>query len=139
MLGVGEEANKITMTQRTIKFRAWSEGRMYCNFGLTDSVVEDYRLYYDTDQGLLKTARFNDEDFILMQFTGLLDKNGKEIYEGDLIRFIDPETDDERVSKVVYSNMGCFTYDGQCYYDFIVDWDEVEVIGNSFENPELLK
>lgn len=72
----------------------------------------------------------------LEEFTGLLDKNGKEIYEGDIIRW----TDD-------YDENGYIDFGDGC---FLVNWsinseringdmvDDLEVIGNIHENPELL-
>lgn len=77
----------------------------------------------------------------LMQYTGLHDKNGKEIYEGDIVQglFADQE-EPEIKGQVVYS-------DGQASYIVIAsnndEWglgylDNLEVIGNIYDNPELL-
>jgi uncharacterized phage protein (TIGR01671 family) len=82
------------------------------------------------------------KNFTLMQYTGLKDKNGKEIYEGDLLRCVfDDEDEDNTPSEVVFArgaffigyepNMICLTV-GEC------EADELEVIGNIYENPELL-
>lgn len=57
---------------REIKFRYFSEGIMFEPFALDDN--------FDCHVGWMK-------DSVLMQYTGLKDKNGKEIYEGDIIRF----------------------------------------------------
>jgi uncharacterized phage protein (TIGR01671 family) len=84
-----------------------------------------------------------EEDFILMQFTGLKDKNGKEIYEGDILRTI---TYDKTYEVSFY--IGSFVLIDKdpgfttikkspigCYQTDII----LEVIGNIYENPELLK
>ena len=76
-----------------------------------------------------------------MQFTGLLDKNGKEIYEGDIIRYetlhYDPSEGDSpcSFSQVEYRGSS-FVFDE----GLLDDWgaDDIEVIGNIYENSELL-
>lgn len=86
---------------------------------------------------------FTEGEFNLMQSTGLVDKNGKEVFEGDLIKFDGKYTKAERLIR--YSEkegrlVACstdFIYD---YCDFNKDWIlQWEVIGNIFENPELIK
>jgi uncharacterized phage protein (TIGR01671 family) len=85
----------------------------------------------------------------LMQFTGLLDKNGKEIYEGDLLRIKSLyETGDpvDSAPNEVYFKEGSFRiafHNGVlnsafCTGELGSNW-EVEVIGNIYENPELLE
>lgn len=84
----------------------------------------------------------NFEDFVLMQYTGLKDKNGKEIYEGDVL------------SPYEYSpikNPTIVQYDDDLagFYPFIpnvadgidysVNNNRIEIIGNIYENPELLE
>lgn len=74
----------------------------------------------------------------LMQYTGLKDKNGKEIYEGDIV-----QTHTKEFAKVVFQN-GCFMWDNAplCYdeeWEFAKTEKWAEIIGNIYENPELLK
>jgi uncharacterized phage protein (TIGR01671 family) len=70
------------------------------------------------------------------QYTGLKDKNGKEIYEGDII-----STDLDRPFNIVVFRNGAFVFqchdNGKDYYDYMFSYGEV--IGNIYENPELLK
>lgn len=80
------------------------------------------------------------------QFTGLLDKNGKRIFEGDMV-----STDVERPYLIVEFRDGCFMFNcndgGEDYYDIMLpilkDPQSVykygEVIGNIHDNPELLE
>jgi uncharacterized phage protein (TIGR01671 family) len=125
---------------RPIKFRAWGrygeweeDENLDCRkWQMIDGdslCFEEFKPVCD----LLKTE--NDVEYF-MQFTGLYDKNGKEIYEGDILKgqFTNP-------LAVVYEN-GCF-----CFYNDLQSGNDrlhqmrvekLEVIGNVFENPELL-
>lgn len=78
----------------------------------------------------------------LMQFTGLYDKNGKEIYEGDIIIF-DYEKEIAKPCKVFFHDCQwkCVSADekwGDNLNEFIPE-EELEIIGNIYENPELLE
>ena len=72
------------------------------------------------------------EDCVIMQFTGLKDKNGKEIYEGDIIDWILPNKTKLRRSLVEWDNE-CTKF--RIFGKLI----QIEIIGNIYENPELLK
>jgi len=122
--------------QRTIKFRAWD--KKYKEF-----IGEDQ--FYIYPNGII-TAWDEDgerflEDVILMQYTGLKDKNGKEIYEGDILKW------GNTVSFVVWcldswrfnSYMEQGTSNLYDYVNTTTKKEIAEVIGNIYENPELLK
>lgn len=77
------------------------------------------------------------------QFTGLRDKNGKEIYEGDFVRYHMHERgihESEYQTGIVEFGGGCFYADIECStLYFCGDSEDYEVIGNKWDNPELLK
>jgi len=88
---------------------------------------------------------FNVDLKTLGQYTDLKDKNGKEIYEGDVLnwspiertQFNLYEGQSDEIQTVVFED-GCFMVkDKDGYVDFI-DIEKVEIIGNIYENPELL-
>jgi len=110
-----------------LKLRVFKDGKMY---GHTEAV----RLLYN------KTVLLEDEEFIIMLFTGLKDKNGKEIYEGDIIEFKKSGAHETTVVKIVFSE-GRYLgrHDGdpdKFYYD--IHYSNKKIIGNIHENPELL-
>ena len=128
------------MGTRELKFRAWRHNQIwYSDFIIT------YRgkiNWWNSDIGDYSPILFNKGEGI-MQFTGLKDKNGKEIYEGDIIK---PEDWEGRVLEVIFIN-GTWELQliqgkrkrqrgGWMLANFILD---SKVIGNKFENPELLK
>lgn len=89
----------------------------------------------------------NGEDVVLMQSTGLFDKNGKEIFEGDIIRYNIDVVDIKRHPTLgfytVLDGREGFFGDGMSIDDFEEDAKEfsktAEIIGNIYENPELLE
>ena len=132
------------------KFRAWDE---QCK-KMREVVAID--LYHGTYSWIFddykEVEQFweNDkiEDVTLMQYTGLNDKNGREIFEGDIVRWKDLESFDDfkidEVLKVEYSNefLKWVAIDKNGLQDDLYDFSdnrELEVIGNIYENPELLE
>ena len=134
------------MKNRIVKFRVWDK-------------VE--KTFWNTNDGLYfwlhgKTAKElggisiayfvgRNEQFVVQQFTGLTDENGKEIYEGDIIYEF------ERIRSFIEEkfDLGVVTYDNN-RAAFVVNWGNIqgfympqshqmEVRGNVFENTELLK
>lgn len=117
---------------REIKFRAW-DGKT-----ILDWISCKYHI----------SAMLDIPSFTLMQYTGLKDKNGKEIYEGDIIK--DCLTDMISVVKygmcVKHAYNGwfveneSFNYVSQINADYDTNLNSmIEVIGNIYENPELLQ
>lgn len=126
--------------EREIKFRAWDRqsNRMFKSVAIL-GILEKFVTMFSRDcfhnsheWGCQDDFAY---DFELMQFTGLKDKNGKEIYEGDIVKWWDEYGDGRFVwfKEIV-------KYDGGAFYPLcIMPSDEFEVIGNVFENPELIK
>ena len=117
------------------KFRAWFGSEMY-----DKPVVYDGELYLDWRE-------FEDcntyNGVILMQSTGLKDKNGKEIFEGDIVKFTITNGFD-----YVVDEYGAVTYKQGAFFivkdfaEYLISYvytKEVEVIGNIYENQELLE
>ena len=76
------------------------------------------------------------DDVVVEQFTGLLDKNGKEIYEGDIVH---ASTGNCLVVWQDHTASFAFGMRGWMYNHFIEEMGEVAVIGNRHEHPELMK
>ena len=122
------------------KFRAWDDWRKRM------SIVD--RIYIDT-----KGVRLYDDfgeywrdfrDVILMQSTGLFDKNGQEIFEGDVVRQVRTQstTENEIIVGIVTMIEGAWLImnDSEQLASYL--WSETdtnEIIGNIYENPELMK
>lgn len=122
---------------REIKFRAWDKE--------TKSMIKEVweiGLKSNYNQPWLIGDDKRTDNFELMQYTGLKDKDGKEIYEGDVVRiWADPKD---------YNGYKGHNYIGVVEWDefilgFILsdghglkDFEFIEIVGNIYENPELL-
>ena len=126
---------------REIKFRSWNKGinRMFS----PEEMGEDELTINPDGRGFVNVSGSNTKlsqyypHMVPMQYTGLSDKNGTDIYEGDLIRTICG------IKQVVYSeDTGCFeaitNIGARSLYGYLADGD-VEVAGNIYENKELFE
>lgn len=146
---------------REIKFRAWDKERerMIFQHEMNNS-LENKEYYFSLSEDRVELL-YHDEDYSayvgckaeIMQYTGIKDINGKEIYEGDIVKFLDEE--------MIYSDCGIeydeFINTGKVIFshDELMGWDitnrhmdleevwhyreYIEVVGNTYENPELLE
>ena len=117
---------------REIKFRAWNKKLQVMSEA---KHLDD--LYEDESMAIVS-------DLIWIQFTGLLDKNGKEIYEGDIVSAVfqqDYFSSDEPKNVVDVIEIELMTGMEKIYNggpDGCEWYEDIEVIGNIYENPELL-
>lgn len=102
------------------------------------SLVYTLRLARLTNRNDLVPSRTcSFDDIILMQSTGMVDKNGVEIFEGDIvILFWSDEVGESHWGKVTIKNPFEYTPEEARYFIYS---DGIEVIGNIYENPELLE
>jgi uncharacterized phage protein (TIGR01671 family) len=126
---------------RVIKFRAWHDGKMMLVRSLHNvhSQVNIRAELCDPDGGLGTGKPAVSSEVVvdnLMQYTGLKDKNGTEIFEGDIVRC---DKCDGQVYEIKWFD-GKSDFVGQLGWDLIASEAEAtEVIGNKYETPELLK
>lgn len=112
---------------REIKFRAYLYNKRYTVVSL--ELLAGVAVIFNEKVG--ETCNIDLDEVNLVQYTGLKDKNGKEIYEGDIVTFEGSLTDYAGIVEFKYGSYEPFPY-----------WrsgNDYEVIGNIYENPELLE
>ena len=128
------------MKNREIKFRAWDKKNKIMG-GVWGMNKVSLCLWGELEND----GSWRDiGEFEIMQYTNLKDKNGVEIYEGDIV--LNPIRDEKELGitdrrwevKFYQGGFHLFETDSVCA-DFREWWEQVEVIGNIYENPELLK
>jgi hypothetical protein len=135
-IGLVERIRRARM--REIKFRAWDGKKMqYDVFPTSDNTVGRW---IETGGGVeLRFCDGGGTKVDIMQFTGLKDKNGKEIYEGDVVKLDTPQNPYHPTrNKTIIFNLQ--------FAQFCVEpctsirgWKSVEVIGNIHQHPELIE
>lgn len=141
---------------REIKFRVWDKDlkKMHiCGENQHDSISFSYpeneAHYYNLQNGC-GSSTDGSGTYELMQYTGLKDKNGKEIFEGDIVEYNDFNSlrtgghaeDKIIVGKVAFSCGMWMVKEKNCVHDLyegLGNDEELEIIGNIYENPELLE
>lgn len=132
---------------RKLKFRYWN--------GISKMMVNEPEMPYKKDWTI--TQLFSERGWVWMQFTGLLDKQGKEIFEGDILgenlnskKWNSGESErivvkyNDKLTRFLcyfYTVFGGEGYSGNSEGQQLCDYVKAKwyVIGNKWENPELLK
>lgn len=142
------------MTKREIKFRAWINNKMDYDPSGSECCGEFSPINYPIEEIQKKGG-------VVMQFTGLLDKRGKEIYEGDVVKggivvgyspdgdcesLVSPTQVFEEVVAVVVWDSCRLTYklkrkkgERAVFMPSLFEIEDAEVIGNIYSTPELLE
>ena len=156
---------------REIKFRAWDNKKKEWLFGYELPNLGGFSLLGETvlldefartvNQFVFHRNGYNADDLKVMQYTGLKDKNGKEIYEGDIVAvedsYVEPITDEGQgpteefchLSKVVFEDGqfgvkvkergDIFGIGFHSLMEINQETSEYNIIGNIYENSDLLK
>ena len=123
--------NRGTM-QRQLKFRCW------------DNMLNELSVFIKVEDGksLFHICSINEDKdrFIITQFTGLPDCDGKEIFEYDILQLLH---DGRRRTILVEFEYGFYGFEivGKDYREFIPlrECEELKLLGNIFQNPDLLE
>ena len=115
---------------REIKFRAWHKNRECF-------VPIEAHFSFDTNGELYQT---DGKPIELMQYTGLKDKNGVSIYEGDIIKYktFYYGKEKEHIVEVKWEKEATDLFGEPDFIGFLARWEGGEVIGHIYETPELL-
>lgn len=133
---------------RELKFRAWDKENQ--------DMVYHPTLYFDQKTGKLDTVQHDEwrgdsepEDWtpavdgiadageiVLMQFTGLTDRHGKEIWEGDIL--LTDEADWKAIVTWASESGMFYLTDNTGGFSSFCNWNKCKVLGNIYENPDLL-
>lgn len=123
------------------RFRAWdkkfkttyeADDIMSIDFGKSEISVKT--LFFE------RTNYYKFDDIVLMQSTGLRDKNGKEIFEGDVVKMAKNVYSEPTYYEVVRHRGGAYRLESKQYgYELWLRHTDCEIAGDIYENPELVE
>jgi uncharacterized phage protein (TIGR01671 family) len=147
-------SREIKFRGKSKKTRKWLYGYLgeskfsILDYVYTDKVIFDNVLSFNTDNSTYVVKDLSVEEETIGQFTGLCDKNGNDIYEGDVVKapLLDPIffdiIKDKFCNAEIRFNKGSFvvSYYGSEYNIYLSDLnDKIRVIGNKYDNQELIE
>lgn len=138
------------MSNDRLKFRAWYAGRMYfvCRLWFEWGELSQVFLSEDGDSVADTWAKITDDDLYLMQWTGLYDSEGVEIYEGDVVEYSEGDEWGVAVIEAVLNSCNLFfswiqqntkspsLFDSAHYFGYS---KALNIIGNIHESPGLME
>jgi len=132
---------------REIKFRAWDKKEKAMVYdvivkGIWKSKIDPFTWFVEVIKDFDEFDEpiyFNPYDVELMQYTGLKDKNGKEIYEGDVVECVSCKEKDRKYKVTWCDKFLGFVLEHKKEKYQISIFNDFKVIGNIYENPELLE
>lgn len=127
---------------REVKFRLYSKEEKEMFYPEHIEKIDFYNKFARVEgKGFYGYFDFSEDESVLMEYTGLKDKNGKEIYEGDIIIHKNPKPFRDLIYEIVFLKGG-FAIKNNDYIkdlsEFLKESSKAEVIGNKYKNPELL-
>jgi len=115
---------------REIKFRAWDKRAN--RFIYSDKFLTLSRFFTKCELRFITAID-------IQQYTGLKDKNGKEIYEKNIVRLFVPKVKTEEGKDIIIDRSFIVKFEESGYSNILKQTKMIEIIGNIYESPELLK